>query len=101
MTASEDEISGIWQKRLKKQYVEQERQRERATIALTDDELEALLDHLDDRLGAEGCDHSHRIARRWLTANGKDERVLAGFEELGGYCDCEILANVDLDGFEG
>ena len=88
-------------KRLKQQYLEQERQRERSRILLTDTELEALLDHLDERLESEGCDHTHRRTRRWLTDHGKGDRVLSGFEDLGGYCDCEILSNVDLDRFGG
>jgi hypothetical protein len=84
---------------LKQQYLAEQRRRERERIALTDAELDDLLDFLDGALGARGCDHTHNLTRRWLARAGKDEAVLDGFRELGGHCDCEILANVDPDQF--
>lgn len=82
---------------LKRAYLEQERRRDWATLGLSPDELAELLDELDDELGEHGCDHSYRFTRAWLRRTGRDDTALAGLRELGGGCDCEVLANVDLD----
>ena len=43
------------------------------------------------------CDHSTTHARRILEDMGADvEASLSGFEEFGGYCDCEIVLNYAL-----
>lgn len=80
---------------LKRQYQAAERDRERALIGLTPGELTALLDFLDERLGERGCDHSYALTRTWLADHGHGEAVLRGLGDLGGYCDCEVLANLD------
>jgi hypothetical protein len=83
------------QRELKKQYQAAERDRERGLVALTDTELAELLDFLDEQLGEIDCDHSLTMTRRWLATAGRGEEVLEGLRELGGHCDCEVLANVD------
>ncbi len=56
-------------------------------------------DHLDipDEPGPMKCDHTHKHARAILAAMGDFdiEETIHLFEEFGGYCDCEILLNVD------
>lgn len=58
--------------------------------------LAALLNHLEERLSRDPCDHTLRFTRTWADVNGVDpdalERSVAHF---GGGCDCEVLANVD------
>ncbi len=55
-----------------------------------------MLDHLDGHVGEHGCDRTLAGTNAWLTTRGHDvERVLEGLVELGGGCDCEVLANVD------
>ena len=67
---------------------------------------EAFLDALDNALGRNGCDGDegqaapgrvHRHAKAVMAAMGgiDIEATLAFFEDHGGYCDCEILLNVD------
>ena len=59
-------------------------------------ELGNLFDHLDEELGVQGCDHSSKITSAFLSKkNLKPELILPWLEEQGGYCDCEILANVE------
>ncbi|KAF1699784.1 DUF2695 domain-containing protein [Pseudoxanthomonas suwonensis] len=54
-----------------------------------------MFDHLEDAL-ADGCDHSLRFTRQFLASRGiEPDRVLPWLEEHGGYCDCEVLANVE------
>jgi len=45
-----------------------------------------------------GCDQSTRHAVSWAESEGLEWTDLAGgIEELGGYCDCEIVMNVHPD----
>ena len=54
-------------------------------------------DALGTAITTAGCMGTHYFAERLLEARGLDaEASLALFERRGGYCDCEILLNVDL-----
>jgi len=52
---------------------------------------------VDELPGPGCCDHSHRAAKRIMTDMGNINipASIEFFEENGGYCDCEILLNVD------
>ena len=66
-----------------------------AAMPLPLTELRALFDQLDQALPREGCDHSVRLTERFLSERGLDvERVTAWLQQYGGFCDCEVLANV-------
>ncbi len=74
------------------------REREAAEKALPvpKEILLKLLDHLDEKLAHEGCDHTLRLTLAWAAAQGLDsERIAAWTRENGGFCDCEVLANVE------
>lgn len=59
-------------------------------------ELAALFDHLDEQPGLQGCDHTPKATRTFLESQGLNaETILPWLEGYGGYCDCEILANVE------
>jgi hypothetical protein len=64
-----------------------------------DDDWKEFTDALEQALGPELpglCMGTHYFAERLLEARGFDvEASLAGYEKGGGYCDCEILFNVD------
>jgi hypothetical protein len=82
-------------KAVKKALRSQERASARAAFPLAVDELRGLFDALDQRLSEQGCDDTRRVARAWLESRGLDvERTFQWLDEHGGYCDCEILANV-------
>jgi hypothetical protein len=79
---------------LKKAWQEQERQKLIASIPIPHKDLRDLFDHLD-RGGVE-CDHTLRETTEFLRARGLDvERVVAWLREYGGFCDCEVIYNVD------
>jgi hypothetical protein len=83
-------------KRLRAQYKQADREAWQAQLPLAPDDHAALLVHLDERLCARGCDHTLTITEAWLAAHDHDVvRVTARFRELGGRCDCEVLANID------
>lgn len=57
----------------------------------------AIKNHLIDKLSDKECNHTLRFTESWLTDNIIRENhgdILDGFREEGGYCDCEVLANV-------
>ena len=57
--------------------------------------LGQLFDYLDVEL-EEGCDHTPKITTAFLTSNNLNtESILPWLQEQGGFCDCEILANVE------
>jgi hypothetical protein len=68
-----------------------------ARMPITPDQLHCLLDHLDKNL--EACDHTTKQTADYLNAEKLDrEKTLTWLGEQGGYCDCEILANLtELD----
>ena len=73
------------------------RERETAEKALPapKEMLLALLNHLDEKLAHEACDHTLRLTLAWAAAQGLDgERIASWTRENGGFCDCEVLANV-------
>lgn len=58
--------------------------------------LRELFDRLDELLGETPCDHSLRLTRAWLAERGVDATAVVPWLEVhGGYCDCEVLANVE------
>ena len=54
----------------------------------------ALFEYLDIRIQEEGCNHTHRFCQAWLEAHVdfmKHNAILNELEDMGGYCDCEVL----------
>lgn len=83
-------------KDLKKMWKQQERAAQVAALPLSASELRALFDSLDRELDQRACDHTRRIAHGWLAERGVDpDPVFARLQSRGGFCDCEILANVE------
>ena len=83
-------------KALKQQFKNRERADAEARLPLPKTELAALFDRLDERLRDDDCDHSLRYAEAFLAERGLDaSTVLPWLRESGGYCDCEVLANVE------
>lgn len=75
---------------------EQQRAEARAALPLPDDQLQAMFDTLDRELSIRGCDHTRRLTQAFLERRGHPiETVLAWLDENGGFCDCEVLANVE------
>jgi Protein of unknown function (DUF2695) len=83
-------------KALKRQFKGRERADADARLPLPKPDLAELFDRLDDRLSAEDCDHTLRHTEAFLTERGFDvATVVTWLRESGGYCDCEVLANVE------
>ena len=77
-------------------YKKAERARQREAMILDHSQLSSLLDYLDEQLSAAGCDHTLGLTYAWAAEHSVDASALAvSVEKFGGYCDCEVLANVE------
>lgn len=64
-------------------------------MPITKDNLRALFDWLDEKM-AEGCDHTLRFTKEFLEArNLPVDKTVHWLGQYSGYCDCEVLANVE------
>ena len=60
------------------------------------EQVASLFDYLDEKLEEDGCDNTLRYTKEWLEINlpeDQHEAILAEMEEMGGYCDCEVVFN--------
>ena len=67
-----------------------------AEYLLSIEQVEALFDFVAEKLDETECDHSCRYTQEWLDMNipeNEHEKVLLEIEDMGGYCDCEVLMN--------
>jgi hypothetical protein len=94
--ASKDEKAR--RKQMKDAYLREEQASSAALMPLDRPQLEALLDHVEAAVEADGCDHSRRATDAWATAHRVELAGLhVALEEYGGYCDCEVVMNVHPD----
>ena len=76
-------------------YRSAERASRAVNIAVDQAQLADLLNYVDEQLVEKPCDHTTRHTDRWAESHGVNSAELArGLWELGGYCDCEIVVNV-------
>jgi len=75
--------------------VQRQRAEAIAAMPISQGQLFQLFDYLDSAL-ENGCDHSLRLTRQFLQANGLPEAaIIPWLGNYGGHCDCEVLANVE------
>lgn len=68
-----------------------------SSMALSVADLKALLAHLGFA-SEHGCDHTLSKTLDFLAARKLEPTsVISWLQEHGGYCDCEVLANVESD----
>ncbi len=86
-------------KALTRAFIQKRRVETIASMPILQADLVQLFEFLDNALVA-GCDHSFRFTRQFLQANNLPEATIVPWlGNHGGYCDCEVLANVE-DGFQ-
>ncbi len=67
-----------------------------ADYILSKKEAQKLFAYLEDHLDTCGCDHTLCCTEKWLKDNISaelHENVIAEINDMGGYCDCEVLLN--------
>lgn len=83
------------QRRKLKAWKADERAKAEAALPAPKERLLGLFHELDERLSATPCDHSLRFTMAWAARVGAPQITLARWvQENGGYCDCEVLANI-------
>lgn len=77
--------------------VKQKQQNEmQASMPISLTNLKSLFDYLDERLGVDGCDDTLRITHTFLQSHNLSVADTSEWLAAhGGYCDCEVLANVE------
>ena len=81
------------QREIKKSWLENERQKLRDSVPMPIFELKGLLEFLE--AADFDCDHTDANTVRYLESRKLDvARITAWLRDQGGYCDCEVLANV-------
>ena len=61
---------------------------------LTADQAASLLQYVELKLQYHTCKHDHRFTHEWLEQNisfMQHDAILNELEDMGGYCDCEVL----------
>lgn len=67
------------------------------SLPMSRDNFKNLFDYLDIHLTDKNCDETNSLTKTFLLQSGTEnaDEVLEWLAEHGGYCDCEILANVE------
>ena len=67
------------------------------SLPMNRDNFKRLFDYLDTKLTDKSCDDTNILTKTFLLQSNieKVDEVLEWLAEQGGYCDCEILANVE------
>lgn len=68
-----------------------------SSLPMSRDNFKKLFDHLDILLTDKNCDDTNNLTKTFLLQSDieKVDEVLEWLADHGGYCDCEILANVE------
>lgn len=61
------------------------------------DIIKGLLDYLDASLESRSCKEDLSLTTDYLRIHAPQiyEHILTWIKQNGGYCDCEVLANID------
>ena len=84
----------------RKQILKDLRQKEKEefeiSLPIRRDLFEALFDYLGHELENKGCDDTLKLTELFLTTKGISDfpQIKKWLGDHGGYCDCEVLANV-------
>ena len=67
-----------------------------AALPILKEKLQAFFDYLDQQLSEHDCDDTLRFTQEFAAShNLAFEPIKQWLGHLGGYCDCEALANVE------
>lgn len=83
-------------KELKKLAAQRQRDTFKKSLSMNRVEFKGLFEFLGEGLAHRGCDGTHRLTLEFLRARraSNEAAVLDFCEQNGGYCDCEVLSNV-------
>ncbi|WP_027625642.1 DUF2695 domain-containing protein [Clostridium lundense] len=83
-------------KELMRKYAQEQKNTFENSLPFDKTMFEQLFDYLDEMLEQEGCDDTLKYTTKFLNDNNLPvEKSLDWLNENGGYCDCEVLANIE------
>ena len=66
------------------------------SLPATREQIEDLFDYIDKRTQTEPCEHNLRFTMQFLMERRLDmPKIMSWLNENGGYCDCEVLQNIE------
>ncbi len=83
-------------KKLHQEIAKREQEEFFNSLPLDKSNILELFDFLDIELEKRGCNHNYQLTNEFLKPKGlNSDIVFEWFREQGGYCDCEILYNIE------
>ena len=84
-------------KQIKKELREKARLEFDQSLPISRSEFQNLFDFLDEKLSENECDDSLKLTIEFLNKSGIQNinEIENWLQENGGYCDCEVLGNVE------
>ena len=84
-------------KEIRKKLAEKEFETFKNSLPADESIFPQLFDYLDFQLERKGCNHTTILSQTFLDNKGlqNTDDIINWFAENGGYCDCEVLANVE------
>jgi len=62
------------------------------------EQIESLFEYIEDELYENECDHTSRLAMKFLMQNKLPfPPVIAWLQDNGGYCDCKIMESIERE----
>ena len=83
-------------KKLKQELRRKEKQAFEESLPMSRKAFSELFDYLDAKSAEQSCNHTLSITLRYLESrNISADNFVEWLNEKGGYCYCEVLANVE------
>lgn len=83
-------------KGLLKKYAQEQKDALAKSLPFSTMMFEQLFDYLEEKLEKDRCDDTLKYTIKFLSDNNVPvEKSLDWMGENGGYCDCEVLANIE------
>jgi len=83
------------QKALLKDWKEKKKNKFKAKLPVSKSKLEKLFDFVATKLDENSCDDTLRFTLEFIQEKKMPEtKAIHWLKENGGFCDCEVLANV-------
>lgn len=83
-------------KELLRKFKNEEKEELINSLPFSTEVFEDLFDYIDEVLEIHGCDHTLKYTKKFLKDNNLPlKESVEWLEENGGYCDCEVLGNIE------
>ena len=82
--------------KIKRELKQKEEQKILDALPISIDGLQKCFDFLDKKLSEKGCDNTFKFTFGFIEQNNLPKNdLIQWFSDNGGFCDCEILMNVE------